>query len=317
MRQLFPDIAINQSWMLERDHPHRIYVEESGNPDGQPVLFIHGGPGAGTEPMYRRFFDPNHYRIILFDQRGCGKSTPHACIENNTTWHLVDDMEAIRQYLGISKWLLFGGSWGSTLALVYAQQHPQHVSGMILRGIFLCRPHEISWFYQEGTSRIFPDYWKQFQAPVPVAERHDMVQAYRRLLSSDNDITRMAAARAWSQWEARCAHLEYNRELIDHFSSNHAALAMATIENHYFCNDAFLADAPILSNMDHLQDIPAVIVHGRYDMICPLENAMQLHDAWPLSELYIIPASGHAAFEPGITDALLKATSLFASMEGN
>jgi proline iminopeptidase len=313
VRTLYPEIAINEQWMLARDEPHSLYVEECGNPDGIPVLFVHGGPGAGCDSLHRRFFDPNLYRIILFDQRGCGRSTPHACLANNTTGHLVDDIEAIRLHLGVSKWLLFGGSWGSTLSLAYAQRHPRHVVGMILRGIFLCRAHEIEWFYQQGASRIQPDYWADFVAPVAEADRSDMVRAYHELLGSENEITRMKAARAWCQWEARCSHLQSNQSYIDHFDATHAAMAMAQIENHYFCHGSFLAESPLLQNMEPIQDIPGIIIHGRYDIICPLENAVQLHEAWPISTLNIIPAAGHAATEPGITDALVKATSLFAN----
>ena len=296
--------------MIERDEPHALYVEECGNPDGLPVLFVHGGPGAGCDPLHRRFFDPNLYRIILFDQRGCGRSTPHACLTNNTTSHLIDDIEFIRVQLGVSKWLLFGGSWGSTLSLAYSQQHPQNVAGLILRGIFLCRQHEIDWFYQQGASRIHPDYWADFITPVPEPERDDLVSAYRRLLSSNNEIARMAAARAWSLWEARCAHLNVNQAFTSHYDGTRAALAMACIENHYFCNGSFLSE-PLLDHMQRVAEIPGIIIHGRYDIICPLENAVELHEAWPGSELNIIPAAGHAATEPGIIDALIKATSLF------
>lgn len=313
MRTLFPEIRPNREWTLERDQPHRVYVEESGNPDGMAVLFVHGGPGGGCAPVHRRFFDPTRYRIILFDQRGCGRSTPHACLENNTTWHLVDDMEAIRTTLGIDQWLLFGGSWGSALSLAYAQSHPDRVLGMILRGIFLCRRHEIDWFYRAGTSRLFPDYWEDFLAPLPADERSDPVAGYHRLLGSDNDLTRMTAARAWSLWEARCSHLQANQGTLAHFETAHAALAMASIENHYFVNDSFFTDDQLLGNMDRIADIAGTIVHGRYDVICPLENAWQLHRAWPASDLQIIPGAGHAATEPAIIDALIKATSAFAS----
>lgn len=312
MRHLYPEIANNNSWMLKRDEPHVLYVEESGNPDGLPVLFVHGGPGAGCDILHRRFFDPNVYRIILFDQRGCGRSTPHACLKNNTTDRLIDDIEFIRIHLGVSKWLLFGGSWGSTLSLAYAQRFPQHVAGMILRGIFLCRQQEIDWFYQQGASRIHPDYWSDFISPVPESERNNLISAYHRLLNSENDITRMTAARAWSKWEARCAHLNINQALTSNDESTHAALAMACIENHYFYHNSFLTE-PLLENMHLLVNIPAIIIHGRYDVICPLENAFDLHHAWPGSELHIIPATGHSAMEPGITDALIKATMRFSA----
>lgn len=298
--------------MLDRGDSHSVYVEECGNPDGLPVLFVHGGPGAGCDSAHRRFFDPNLYRIILFDQRGCGRSLPHACIDNNTTWDLVEDIEAIRIQLKVSKWLLFGGSWGSALSLAYAQQYPGAVNGMILRGIFLCRQHEIDWFYQQGTSRIHPDYWQDFIEPVPVNERHDLISAYHRLLVSDNELERMHAARAWSLWEARCANLVSSASLAASFDGTKAALAMARIENHYFFNKSFLAERPLLDNMHSISHIPGIIIHGRYDVICPLENAFDLHLAWPDSELQIISATGHSAFEPALLDALIKATNRFA-----
>jgi proline iminopeptidase len=312
VRQLFPELAVNDSWMLDRDDSHSVYVEECGNPNGLPVLFVHGGPGAGCDPAHRRFFDPNLYRIILFDQRGCGRSRPHASIENNTTWDLVEDIEEIRVHCNVSKWLLFGGSWGSALSLAYAQQYPAAVIGLILRGIFLCRQHEIDWFYQQGTSRIHPDYWQDFIEPVPVDERHDLVSAYHRLLGSENELERMHAARAWSLWEARCANLVSSTNLAASLDGTKAALAMARIENHYFFNKSFLAERPLLDNMHSISHIPGIIIHGRYDVICPLENAFDLHRNWPESELQIIPAAGHSAFEPALLDALIKATNRYA-----
>jgi proline iminopeptidase len=316
VRHLFPDIKPNQTWKINRGDIHTLYVEESGNSQGIPVIFLHGGPGTGCSPVHRRFFDPEIYRIILFDQRGCGHSTPHCCLQENTTWHLVDDIEAIRNQLNIDKFVLFGGSWGSTLALAYAQTYPGAVSALILRGIFLCRQHEIEWFYQSGTSRLYPDYWEDFIAPVAEQERGDLVAAYHRLLTSDNELTRMAAARAWVQWETRCAELTHHDRSYSKDKHNPAALAMACIENHYFVNDAFLTPNQLLENMPLLDGIPGIIVHGRYDTICPLENAWQLHHAWPDSELDIIPASGHSAFEPGNIDALVKATDKIPTLLG-
>jgi proline iminopeptidase len=298
--------------MLPVDNGHRLYIEQVGRPDGMPVLFLHGGPGAGCEPYHRRFFNPEHYRIILFDQRGCGRSTPHASLQANTTWDLVADIERIRQHLGIEQWLLFGGSWGSTLALAYAQTHPQRITGMILRGIFLCRDEEIQWFYQSGASRVFPDYWEEFVAPIPQQERDDLLHAYHRRLSGDNDIDRMAAAKAWSVWEGRTASLHPNPAVVGFFSDPHTALSLARIECHYFVNHAFLRPNQLLQESRKLADIPGVIVQGRYDLICPMASAWALHQAWPGSELKVIADAGHSAAEPGIRAALIEATDKFA-----
>ncbi len=308
METLYPPIQPYVTHSLAVEPPHLLHVEECGNPEGLPVLFVHGGPGAGCEPWHRQFFDPEKYRIILFDQRGAGRSTPHASLANNTTAALVADMEAIREYLGVDRWLLFGGSWGSTLSLVYAEAHPGRVLGLVLRGIFLCRPEEIRWFYQEGASRIFPDYWEDFLHPIPEAERDDLLQAYYRRLTGDDEVARMAAAKAWSLWEGRTATLRPRRSVVDHFSDPHTALSLARIEAHYFVNDAFLAPNQILRDVARLADIPAILVQGRYDIICPLQSAWDLHRAWPQSELQIVPDAGHAASEPGIVDALVKAT---------
>ena len=308
METLYPPIQPYVTHSLAVEPPHLLHVEECGNPEGLPVLFVHGGPGAGCEPWHRQFFDPEKYRIILFDQRGAGRSTPHASLANNTTAALVADMEAIREYLGVDRWLLFGGSWGSTLSLVYAEAHPGRVLGLVLRGIFLCRPEEIRWFYQEGASRIFPDYWEDFLHPIPEAERDDLLQAYYRRLTGDDEVARMAAAKAWSLWEGRTATLRPRRSVVDHFSDPHTALSLARIEAHYFVNDAFLAPNQILRDVARLADIPAILVQGRYDIICPLQSAWDLHRAWSQSELQIVPDAGHAASEPGIVDALVKAT---------
>jgi proline iminopeptidase len=280
------------------------------------VLFLHGGPGSGCEPYHRRFFDPARYRIVLFDQRGCGRSTPHAELQGNTTGALVADIEAIREHLGIGRWLVFGGSWGSTLALAYGQAHPQRVTGLILRGIFLCREREIHWFYQEGAGRIFPDYWQDFLAPIPEAERGDLVAAYYRRLTGDNELARLAAAKAWSIWEGRSASLLPNESIVSHVGSPHTALSMARIECHYFVNRAFLEPDQLLREMPRIAHIPGLIVHGRYDLICPLESAWELHRAWPGSELQIVPDAGHAASEPGIRAALVAATDRFAERLG-
>lgn len=305
MRTLYPPIKPYNQFEIEVTPPHKLYVEECGSPDGIPVVFLHGGPGAGCEPYHRQFFDPEKYRIVLFDQRGAGRSTPHAELQNNTTQDLVADIETIREKLGIHKWLVFGGSWGSTLALVYAQTHPQNVLALVLRGIFLCRQKEIDWFYQQGASRIFPDIWEAFLEPIPEAERGDLVSAYYKRLTGDNELHRMQAAKAWSVWEGCTATLRSSRRLIEHFSDPHTALSLARIECHYFMNQSFLADNPILDNMDKLHEIPGIIVQGRYDVICPMESAWELHKTWPGSILKIIPDAGHAASETGITSELV------------
>jgi len=312
VRVLYPAISPYNEFNLEVGPPHTLYVEESGTPKGLPVVFLHGGPGAGCEPYHRQFFDPEKYRIVLFDQRGAGRSTPHAELDNNNTQALIDDIEAIRNELGIERWLVFGGSWGSTLALAYAQAHPQQVLGLILRGIFLCRQREIDWFYQEGASRIFPDIWQKFLEPIPPSDRHDLVSAYYERLTSDDEFTRMQAAKAWSLWEGRTATLTSSQRVVDHFGSAHTALSLARIECHYFKHDSFLSENQLLNNIDKLGDIPGVIVQGRYDMICPLESAWELHQAWSGSILKIIPDAGHSALEPGIVSELVFATDEMA-----
>ncbi len=315
MRDLYPEIQPYNTLQLAVDDVHTLYVEEVGNPDGVPALFLHGGPGAGCEPYHRRFFDPDRYRVVLFDQRGAGRSTPHADLSNNTTWDLVADIEKIRETLGIGRWVVFGGSWGSTLALAYAQTHPQRVRALILRGIFLCRPHEIAWFYQQGASRIFPDYWEDFVAPVEPAQRHDMLSAYHRLLTGTDELRRLAAARAWSVWEGRTATLLPDERVAAHFAQAHVALSMARIECHYFMHDAFLRANQLIDDAGRLSGIPGVIVHGRYDAICPLENAWELHHAWSGSELSIIADAGHSAAESGARSRLVEATDLFAEVD--
>ena len=312
MQCLYPDIRTNQTYHLQVDDTHTLYIEESGDPKGIPILFIHGGPGAGTSCFDRRFFDPDKYRIILFDQRGSGQSKPHASLNDNTTSHLVADIEKIRLHLNIDKWAIFGGSWGSTLALVYAQAFPEKVLGMILRGIFLCRPHDLEWFYQRGADRIFPDYWQDYLAPIPKAEQGKMIQAYYRRLTGANELAKMAAAKAWSQWEGRCATLRPNPDVVQKFSEPHMAVSLARIEAHYFINKAFLEPDQIIRDAHKLANIPGTIIHGRYDMVCPLDGATALHNAWPNSTLNIIRDAGHSSHEPSVMDALVKATDNLA-----
>ena len=305
MLTLYPEIEPYARHHLAVDDTHELYLEESGNPDGMPVLVVHGGPGGGCEDYHRRFFDAERFRIILMDQRGAGRSTPLAELEVNTTAHLVDDMEKVRHVLGIDRWMLFGGSWGSTLSLVYAETYPENVLGLVLRGIFLCRPRDIHWFYQDGASRIFPDYWQDFLEPIPEGERDNLVAAYYRRLTSDNELEQIQAAKAWSIWEGRCATLHPNPKVVEHFGHPHVAIALARIECHYFMNQSFLEPDQILRNADRLADIPGIIVHGRYDMVCPLENALALSAEWPRASLRIIRDAGHSASEPAIVDALM------------
>jgi len=307
MLTLYPDIKPYAEHRLKVDPPHELYFEESGNPDGMPVLVVHGGPGGGCDAYLRRFFDAERFRIILLDQRGAGKSTPLAELEGNDTQSLVADMERIRNFLGIDRWLLFGGSWGSTLSLVYAQAHPERVLGMVLRGIFLCRPRDIHWFYQDGASRVFPDYWQDYESLIPVEERSNMVSAYYRRLTSSNELEQIQAAKAWSIWEGRCATLHPNPTVVERFGHPHTAIALARIECHYFMNNSFLEPDQIIRNAPTYAHIPGYIVHGRYDMVCPLENALELSRVWTNSRLRIIRDAGHSASEPAIVDALMQA----------
>jgi proline iminopeptidase len=298
--------------MLPVSPIHSIHYEQSGNPTGKPVVFLHGGPGGGSLADYRRYFDPASYRIVLFDQRGSGKSTPHANLEENTTWHLVDDIEKIREHLGIDRWQVFGGSWGSTLALAYAQTHPDRVSELLLRGIFLCRPKEIQWFYQEGASWLFPDVWEQYVSVIPEAERGDMVSAYYKRLTSDDQVVRLEAARAWSVWEGSTSKLLPDTKMIENFGDAEFAVAFARIECHYFMNNSFFAtDNYLIENVDKIRHIPAVIVHGRYDVVCPILSAWELHRAWPEADFRIVGDAGHSVSEAGITSALVEATDRF------
>ncbi|MCW8195385.1 prolyl aminopeptidase [Proteobacteria bacterium 005FR1] len=308
MQTLYPDIKPFETTYLKVDPIHTLYVEQSGNPRGIPVLFVHGGPGGGCSKHDRSFFDPDKYRIILFDQRGSGRSTPHAELTNNTTHHLLEDMEIIRHELGVDRWVLFGGSWGSTLGLLYAEKHPDKVLGLILRGIFLCRKRDLDWFYQGGAAHLFPDYWEDFLQPIPEDERHDMIGAYHRRLTSSNELAMMGAAKAWSMWEGLCSTLRPCHEVADDFADTHKALSLARIEAHYFVNNIFIDEAQILKDAAKLEGVPGIIVHGRYDVVCPLDNAFALHRAWPDSELHIIRDAGHASREPGIVDALVRAT---------
>ncbi len=312
MTRLYPQIRHNCEHAFEVGDGHTLYGREYGNPAGIPAVFLHGGPGSGCEPYHSRFFDPQKYRIILFDQRGAGRSTPHAALHANTTQHLIDDLEHIRNALGVDRWLVFGGSWGSTLGLVYAQTHPDKVLALVLRGIFLCRDSDVQWFYQHGAHHLFPDYWADFYQHIPASERGNMVAAYHRRLTGDDEIARMAAAKIWSQWEGRTASLLPSPSLRDHFADLHVALSLARIECHYFFNHCWLEAGQLLRDAGRLHDIPGVIVHGRYDVVCPITQAFELHAAWPQAELQVILDAGHAASEPGISAALVQATDKFA-----
>ena len=313
-RTYYPPLEPFNTGRLPVSGGHDLYFEESGNPKGKPVVFLHGGPGGGTEPKQRRFFDPSAYRIVLFDQRGCGKSTPFASLENNTTWDLVADIEALRTHLKIDAWQVFGGSWGSTLALAYAQTHPAQVTELVLRGIFLLRKSESDWFYQRGCDAIWPDAWEPYVALIPEAERGDMLGAYHRRLTSDDPQVRLAAARAWSVWEGSTSYLFQNEEMIKRTGEDEFALAFARIECHYFLNDGWLTKGRgLLENVDKIRHIPCVIVQGRYDVVCPMESAWALHRAWPEARLDIVADAGHSAHEVGNVDALVRATDGFKS----
>ncbi|MCY0995271.1 prolyl aminopeptidase [Nannocystis sp. ILAH1] len=313
-RTLYPEIEPYNAGSLQVSGLHRVYFEESGNPDGKPAVFLHGGPGGGTVPDQRRFFDPERYRIVLFDQRGCGKSTPHAELQDNTTWDLVADIERVREHLNVQRWLVFGGSWGSTLALAYAQKHPRRVTEMVLRGIFLLRRSELRWFYQDGASALFPDAWERFLAPIPAAERGDLMKAYHKRLTSDDAAVRLEAARAWSVWEASTSYLRVNSEQIERAGEDEFSLAFARIEAHYFVHRGFLErDNQLVENVPRIRNIPTVIVQGRYDVVCPPQSAWDLHRAWPEADLRIVDDAGHSAFEPGILHELVSATDRFAA----
>lgn len=315
MAQPYPAIEPYRTQRLKVSELHELYVEECGNPQGKPVVFVHGGPGGGTEPWQRQFFNPQQYRIVLFDQRGCGKSTPHAELRENTTWDLVADMERIRTLLGIEQWVVFGGSWGSTLALTYAETHPQRCKALVLRGIFLLRKAEIDWFYQEGCSWIYPDAWAHYLSAIPEAERGDMVAAYYRRLTSADAAVRSTAAKAWSIWEGATSKLLPSTDMVARFGEDKFAEAFARIECHYFTHKGFFErDDQLLANIDRVRGIPAVIVQGRYDVVCPMRSAWDLHVAWPEADFQVVPDAGHAASEPGILSRLIAATDRFAKL---
>jgi proline iminopeptidase len=311
---LYPDIDAHRTGRLKVSPVHELYYEESGNPNGKAVVFLHGGPGGGTEPKHRRYFDPAVYRIVLFDQRGCGRSTPFASLDDNTTWDLVSDIETLRTHLAIEKWQVFGGSWGSTLALAYAETHPARVSELVLRGIFLLRREEIQWFYQQGASWLYPDAFEEYIGHIPAAEQGDLLHAYYKRLTSSDPAVQSAAAKVWSVWEGRTSCLIPNAELIARTAGDEFALAFARIESHYFVNDGWLTNGRELlapANIDKLRKIPGVIVQGRYDVVCPAKSAWDLQRAWPEADLRIVPDAGHAASEVGIVHELVAATDRF------
>ncbi|WP_323987797.1 prolyl aminopeptidase [Microbacterium plantarum] len=316
---LYPEIEPYETGFLLAGDGQRVYWEQSGNPAGKPVVFLHGGPGGGTSPWHRRFFDPEAYRIILFDQRGCGKSTPHASdpaadLRYNTTWHLVADIELLRRNLGIDRWQVFGGSWGSTLALAYAQSHPDVVSELVLRGIFTLRRHELEWFYEGGAAALFPDLWEDYLAPVPVIERSRLIEAYHRLLTDPDPAVHVPAAQAWTRWEASTVTLRPDPELVAGMTEAESATAFARIENHYFLNGGWLREGQLIEDAasGRLRGIPGVIVQGRYDACTPPMTAWDLHRAWPEAEFVMVDDAGHSAGEPGIAAALVAATDRFA-----
>lgn len=310
---LYPPIEPYNSGTLPVSTAHTIYYEASGNPDGKPVIVCHGGPGGGSTPSMRRYFDPERYNIIVFDQRGCGKSTPHAELRKNDTWALIDDMERLRKLYNIEKWQVFGGSWGSTLALAYAQTHPARVSELVLRGIFTLRRDELQWFYQEGCSWLYPDAWEAFLAPIPQEERGDLIAAYHKRLTGDDEAAKLEAAKAWSIWEGGTVSMLPSKDRVQSFSNDAFATAFARIECHYFVNGGFFErDDQLIANAHIIKDIPGVIVQGRYDVVTPMKTAWELHQTWPKAEMLIVKDAGHAASEPGIIDALVRATNKFA-----
>jgi proline iminopeptidase len=312
-RQLHPEIEPHRTGRLAVSALHEIYFEECGNPDGKPVVMVHGGPGGGSNATMRRFHDPSRYRIILFDQRGCGRSTPYACLEENTTWDLVADMERLRTHLGIARWQLCGGSWGSTLALAYAETHPEPVAELILRGIFMLRQAELKWFYQDGCSWIFPDAFEDYLRSIPLAERGDMISAYHRRLTSPDRAVQVEAARTWSIWEGTTLSLLHDPERVAKFGIPEYAVAFASIESHYFINKGFFdCDDQLIANVGKIRHISGVIIHGRYDVVTPLRSAWDLHRAWPEADLRIVPDSGHAMTEAGIVHEIVEAADRFA-----
>lgn len=314
LRTLYPPIEPFETGMLDVGDGHSIYYERSGKKGGKPAVFLHGGPGSGVSPDHRRLFNPDIYDVTLFDQRGCGRSLPHAGLNANTTWHLVEDIERLRQLAGAEKWLVFGGSWGSTLGLAYAEKHPEHVSELILRGIYTVTKAEINWYYQFGVSEMFPEKWELFQAPIPEDERGDMVAAYHKRLTGTDPVAQLEAAKAWTIWEGETITLLPNPDYSAHFRDGHYALAFARLENHYFINGSWLEEGQLLRDAGKLHGIPGVIVQGRYDMPCPVKYAYALHKAWPDAEFHLIEGAGHAYLEPGILDRLIRATDQFAGL---
>ena len=312
LRTLYPPIEPYESGMLDVGEGHVIYYERCGRPGGKPAVFLHGGPGGGIAPDHRRLFDPQRYDVTLFDQRGCGRSTPHASLEANTTWRLVADIEFLRSRVGVDQWLVFGGSWGSTLALAYAETHPERVAALVLRGVYTVTEAELAWYYQYGVSEMFPDKWERFLAPIPVAERGDMIAAYRKLLTHEDPDVQIEAAKAWSLWEAETITLLPSPDISAVHSDGRFALAFARIENHYFTHRCWLEEGQLIRDAGKLRGIPGTIVHGRYDMPCPARYAYELHKAWPDAEFHLIEGAGHAYSEPGILDQLIRATDRFA-----
>ncbi|WP_157220593.1 prolyl aminopeptidase [Flavisphingomonas formosensis] len=312
LRTLYPPIEPYESGMLDVGEGHSIYYERSGMPGGKPAVFLHGGPGGGIAPEHRSLFDPDLYDVMLFDQRGCGRSTPHAGIEANTTWHLVTDIERLRALAGAETWLVFGGSWGSTLALAYAETHPERVSELVLRGIYTCTQPELDWFYQFGVSEMFPDKWERFVAPIPEPERHDIMAAYHRRLTGDDPDVQVAAARAWSLYEGETISLLPDAGRAAQHDEGHYALAFARLEVHYFMNGCWLEPNQLLRDIGRIRHVPGTIVHGRYDMPCPARYAYALHKAWPEADFHLIEGAGHAYSEPGILDRLVRATDRYA-----
>jgi len=313
LRTLYDPIEPYETGMIDVGYGHTLYYERSGTRGAKPAVFLHGGPGGGISPRHRRLFDPTRYDVMLFDQRGCGRSTPHAGLEANTTWHLVADMERLRDMMGVEQWLVFGGSWGSTLALAYAETHPDRVSELVLRGIFTLRQAELDWYYQFGASEVFPDLWESFVAPIPPEERNDLRAAYRKRLTGDDEVARLEAARAWAIWEGRTITLLPDPDTSGGFEDPHFALAFARIENHYFVNNGWMDEGQLIRDAHRLRGIPGTIVHGRYDLVCPARTAWDLHRAWPEADFHLIDSAGHAYSEPAILDRLIRTTERYAA----
>ena len=312
MRELYPPREAYQEGKLQVTELHTVHFEESGNPQGKPIVVLHGGPGGGCPSFYRQYFNPEKWRLIMFDQRGCGKSTPHAELRENTTWDLVSDIEKIREHLKIDKWVVFGGSWGSTLSLAYSETHPERCTGLILRGIFMLRQKELHWFYQEGASNIFPDAWDEYLKPIPLQERDNLLNAYYKRLTSEDKRVRLEAAKSWSIWEASTSKLFLDKSLMQTFGESAFADAFARIECHYFVNKGFFErEDQLLLNVDKIRHIPAVIIQGRYDVVCPMVSAWELHKVWSEAEFIVVPDAGHSMSEPGIQTALIDATDRF------